>query len=187
MKNFLQVAQGLDVVPVVHALQLNVDLWNKNSIRKTREASPHVQMDDIWVRYRDDKKFRESGDYSKFNEPHFPIWYPSYKKLPQLRPIIFGLMARMNASMLGGVLITRIPPGGKIEPHSDKGWHPEFYKTKIYVPLQTNPQCWNRVQDEVVTMEPGSAWFFNNLEEHEVQNNGQDDRITLIVCMRVDG
>lgn len=186
MKNFLQVAQGIDTTSIIHSLQLHPELWNQNRVRKDGEGSPHMAMDDIWVRYRDDKKFKASGDYTKFNEPHFPVWYPAYNKIPGLKPVIFGMMARMQGSSLGGVLITKIPPGGKIEPHSDKGWHAEFYKTKIYVPLQTNPQCWNRCENEVVTMEPGSAWYFNNLVEHEVQNNGNDDRITLIICMKTD-
>ena len=92
----------------------------------------------------------------------------------------------VRAVRIGGVMITRIPPGGRIEPHADDGWHAKYYNTKLYVVLQSNPQCVNRVEDERVSMAPGEVWYFDNLKEHEVVNDGPDDRITLIICLRCD-
>ena len=39
------------------------------------------------------------------------MFYPAWHALPHLRPIVFGLMARLEAVQLGGVLITRVPAG----------------------------------------------------------------------------
>jgi hypothetical protein len=39
------------------------------------------------------------------------IPYPAWQLLPQLRPIIFDLMRRVEAVQLGRVLITRLAPG----------------------------------------------------------------------------
>lgn len=186
MRNFLLIAQGINVEPLNLALKQHPELWDQNTKRKENDDSPHKSMSDIWIRYNDDKKYRESGDYSKFHSPHFPVWYPASQKLPHIRPLAIGLMAKMQATHLGGILITRIPPGGKIEPHIDSNWHSKFYNCKLYVPIQTNPQCWNRCEDEVVTMGTGDCWYFNNAVEHEVQNNGRDDRITLIICMKTN-
>lgn len=72
-------------------------------------------------------------------------------------------------------------------PHTDKGWHPEYYNTKIYIPILTNEFVINRCVDETVVMEQGSAWYFNNTVEHEVVNNGDSERITLIICLRCEG
>jgi hypothetical protein len=35
-------------------------------------------------------------------------------------------------------------------------------------------------------MAPGEVWYFDNLKEHEVTNDGPDDRITLIICLRCE-
>lgn len=183
MKYFQQIANSIDVIPLALALQRNSDLWGQNTERKTAEQSPHTQMDDIWIRWRVKEELTSK---EKYNEPHFAEWYPAYYKLPQLRAIIYGLMARVEAVHLGGVLLTKIPPGGEIAPHADAGWHPEFYNTKVYVPVQTNPGVLNIVRNETVVMRGGDAWVFNNTVTHSVKNHGQDDRITLIVCMRCE-
>jgi hypothetical protein len=184
MKNFLQIPGEVDTVPLLMSLQLQPELWNQHRYRKDTPGTSHDQMSDIWIRFRAQEEcVQTNADIGE----HFPVFYPAYYSLPQLRPIIFSLMARMEATHLGGILITKIPPGGKIAPHADKGWHPEFYNCKLYVPLQSNAQCVNRVENEAVTMEAGSVWWFDNTKVHSVENNGAEDRITLIVCMRREG
>jgi mannose-6-phosphate isomerase-like protein (cupin superfamily) len=178
MRNFLKVAEGLDVLPLLLSLQLQPELWNRDSLRKEAPGTPHSAMDDIWVRF--------AKGQEDFPKPHFAEWYPAYYRLPALRQIIFALMARVEATHLGGVLITRIPPGGVIEPHVDTGWHPEFYNCKLYVVLQSNPQCVFRVEDEKVAMRPGDVWRVDNTKEHEVVNAGETERMTLIICARCE-
>lgn len=175
--------EGVNVSPIKMALQLHPELWDANPYRKLGENSPHKSMQDIWVRANDNTKANEAGDYSHFNDVHYPIFYPAWGMLP-LRQIVVGLMAKMEAINLGTILITKIPPGGKILPHIDPGWNAEYFNCKLYVPIQANPQCWNRCEDEVVVMREGDVWYFNNQVEHEVQNNGSDDRITLIICLK---
>ncbi len=186
MKNLIKIANGIDVVPLLLQIQRQPKLWDRHSLRKESEDSPHKEMSDIWLRYNDIKKYKESGDFSSFNDEHDPVFYPEWYALPAVRPIVMGLMARVEGTRLGGVMITKIPPGGKIKPHSDNGWHAKYYNTKLYVVLQSNLKCVNRVEDEVVRMAPGDVWFFDNTKEHEVINDGDDDRITLIVCVRCE-
>lgn len=185
MKYFQKIAEGIDVVPVALTLARQPDLWNSHFERKEFDGTSHACTSDIWVRYNDLANL--SQGYEKYTDEHDSVWHPSYAKLPQLRSIIFGLMARVEAVRLGGVLITKIPPGGRVLPHADKGWHPEYYNTKLYVPILSNQNCINRVEDERVVMNAGDCWYFNNTFEHEVINNGDNDRITLIICMRCDG
>jgi hypothetical protein len=186
MRNFVQIARGLDTAPLLLALSRQPRLWNRHGYRKEIPDGPHSQMDDIWLRYNDEKPHKASGDWSTFNDQHESIFYPEWFALPQARPIVYAMMARTEATRLGGILITRIPPGGRIEPHVDGGWHADYYNTKLYVVLQSNPQCVNVVEDERVCMEQGSVWYFDNSKMHEVINDGQDDRITLIVCLRCE-
>lgn len=186
MNHLVRIAAGIDTAPLLLAIARQPNLWNRHTVRKTAPETPHADMSDIWLRYNDEKPFKESGDYSKFNDEHDPIFYPEWYALPQVRPIVFGLMARVEGVRLGGVMITKIPPGGRIVPHADDGWHARHYNTKLYTVLQSNPQCWNRVESERVAMAPGEVWYFDNLLEHEVVNEGTEDRITLITCIRCE-
>jgi hypothetical protein len=186
MRNFMKVCDGINVEPLNFALKLKPELWNTNELRKEIQGSPHLAMSDIWIRYNDNSQAKKTGDYTGFHDLHYPVWYPAANDLQAIRPIALALMAKMGATHLGGILITKIPPGGKIEPHTDSNWHADFYNCKLYVPLQSNDACLNRCGDERVLMRSGECWYFNNKIEHEVQNHGADDRITLIICMRVE-
>ena len=184
MRNFVKIAEGIDVAAIALALNQHPELWDEHRERKSYDGTPHTQMQDIWLRFNDRANLQ--GDYAKFTDQHESVWYPAIDKLPQVRPLIFWLMSKVQATRLGGVLITKVRPGGRIAPHVDRGWHPEYYKVKLYVPIQSNPHCLNRCEEEWVSMSTGDCWYFNNLVEHEVLNRGKDDRIMLIICLRCD-
>lgn len=186
MKYFQKVAD-IDPVPLLLQLQRHPELWDAQPERRAAPDSPHAAMTDIWLRYNDDSDYRAGKlDWSGFNDAHFPIWYPAVSFLPAVRPLVHFLAARCEAVAIGGVLLTRIAAGGSIEPHADRGWHPEHYNCKLYVVLQSSEKCVNRVEGETVRMKPGEVWFFDNTREHEVINAGVDERITLIVCLRCE-
>lgn len=180
MKNFQQY-DDVDISLLVEQVDANPELWNQNPERKTAGGSPHVQMSDIWLRFRDKAELLESKDYF---EPHIPVWYPELGRLPEVKKIALDMMVRFRGEILGGILITKIPTGGEILPHDDRGgWHAEFYNTKIYIPLKSNSDCMNICEDEVVNMKAGEVWSFDNLKIHSVVNRGAE-RQTLIITMR---
>lgn len=184
MKYFRKVADGIDISAALAELEAHPELWNVHHQRLKDQNGPFAGTSDIWVRYR---AIEELTEPKKFGEPHFAIFYPSWHLLPAIHPIVFDLMARERAVHLGGILITKIPPGGVIKPHHDRGgWHAEFYNSKIYVPLKTNGRCVNHCGDESVYMKCGEAWFFDNLVTHSVINRGDSERVTLIVCLRTE-
>lgn len=189
MRNFIKIADGIDVKPLLSQLDANPELWDAHSIRKTAPNSPHNRMSDIWVRYRDVAPFEKAGDYRTFNDEHIPIWYPSWKALPGLRPIIFNLMAMTEGEMLGGVLITRIPAGQGIAPHADRGWHVQQYD-KFYLSLRSSPgagfYCDAGGSLDILEPEPGEIYLFDNRLNHWVENKSSEDRITLITCIRTE-
>jgi Aspartyl/Asparaginyl beta-hydroxylase len=183
MRYFQQIAAGVEVLPLVLDLYRQPELWDQNKAR-TGGAGSFEGTSDIWVRFREPA---ELVSREAFAEPFWPVWYPAWHALPHLRPIVFGLMARLEAAQLGGVLITRVPGGQQVAPHDDRGrWHPEFFRTKAYLPLASNDHCYNTCGNERVVMKVGEAWLFDNLEMHSTVNDGETDRITLIVSMRVE-
>lgn len=184
MKHFHKIAEGIDFSGVQDQLAAHPELWNTNTDRLTRAGSPFVGTSDIWLRYR---RLDELTSLDRYREPHFAAFYPAWKLLPTLHHIVFGLMSQVKAVYLGGVLITRIPAGGCVAPHHDRGsWHAEFCNTKVYAVIQANDQCVNYCGDEQIVIKAGEAVTFDNLLTHSVENRGFTDRVTLICCFRVE-
>ncbi len=178
---------GVDVGGIIAEIDAHPELWNSRGSRVASPASPHHGVDDIWLRYR---ALSELTNGAAFRELHESVDYPDMDLLPSIRPLLDGLReigrCYRNADRVdqGGVLITRIPPGGSVKWHHDRGsWHAEHYETKLYVPLLANPQCVNFVGDESGIMNQGDVWFFNNQVDHAVFNWGATPRVTLISCL----
>lgn len=183
MRNFQLIATNIDVLPLAIEIYRQPELWNQHNARTDCEGS-FKGTDDIWGRFRAAEELVSPESYA---EPFVPVMYPAWFALPHLRPLVFGLMAKLEAVALGAVLITRVPPGQQVAPHDDRGrWHPEHYRTKAYIPLATNAQCYSTCGDERVTMGLGECWLFDNLQTHSTVNDGETDRMTLIVSMRCE-
>jgi hypothetical protein len=187
MRNFLKIAEGINIIPLLQAIQRQPELWNQNTLRTTHEQSPHTQVDDIWLRFNDLAPY-ESGqtEYSAIVDEHESICYPAWFKLPEAQIIIFDLMRLVQGIRLGRVLITRLAPGKVIAPHEDGGTHAAYYE-RYHCILQNHPGSNFRAGDETLCMRPGELYWFDNSQEHEVVNYSNDDRITLIIdvqCVR---
>lgn len=177
--------EGINVAPVLHALDRQPKLWDSIIDRANSPDSPHRDVSDIWVRYNAFANLAKSP--STFNDPHIPVWYPAWQALPELRPIVFDLMARLQGEVLGGILITKVPAGKSVHPHIDRGWHVEYYD-KFYVQIQGSEGCEFCCDDEGkierFTPKTGQVYLFDNRMLHWVDNKSDIDRITLIVCIR---
>lgn len=181
MSHFTMIAENIDVEPLLAELDARPDLWNDRPERRTGD-SPHRETSDIWVRYASKQAMREPG-FSQ--EPHQSVWWPAAGCLPTLQHIINQVVRGLGVSVieLGGILMTRIPPGCQVYPHHDQGtWHAEHYTTKVWVVLRGNDRCVNTVEDEAMVWKPGEAWSHDNLLVHSVRNDGESERIVLILC-----
>lgn len=181
MQNFLKIADGLDVVALRLALVRQPELFGLRTARADVDASPHTQMTDIWARYNAPEHLAQGP--AAFNGEHDSVWYPEAAFIPQVRPVVFDLMRRVEGERLGGVLITKIPPAGRIAPHVDGGWHAGYYE-KYYVPIQNEPGAVFGFEEGEIHAIPGEAYWFNNSRLHWVENHSTCDRIAMIVCIR---
>lgn len=177
--DFQQIAYGLNVEPLRAALAAKPHLFGQHSARVCG-ASPHRSVTDIWVRYNDIANLGPN-----FNDEHDAVWYPAYAELPELTPILFALVGYVQGERLGGVLITKLPPGGEILPHVDSGWHAGYYD-KFYIPVQNDPGALFRFPSGDLIATPGEVYHFNNDIPHSVDNRSMSDRIALIVCIKTD-
>ena len=165
------------------AIMRQPELWDKNTLRTEHEASPHTQVSDIWLRFNDLEKFKAENEYAGVIDEHESIDYPAFVLLPQARQLIFDLMRVVEGKRLGRVLITKMVPGTKIDPHVDGGEHAKYYE-RYHIILQNNPGSIFRCGKETICSAAGEVWWFNNQIEHEVINNSNDDRISMIVDIK---
>ena len=180
MSHFRKIAE-VNVSAAIAELDARPDLWNDHAMRRV-SRSPHRETDDIWVRYRHPSELRRPEDYLGSHES---VPYPAWHALPALHPIVDDIERRVGSVRRGGILITRIPPGGTVYPHHDRGsWHAEYYDMKVWLPLRGNDRCVNRVLGEASVWKPGEAWHHDNLVEHSVENRGDTERVCLIMCFR---
>lgn len=176
MSHFRHIASGVEVAAVNAELDAHPELWDQNTAR-TGPGSPHEGVPDIWLRTRPPGEHGRDGVF-------VPQFWPAWHALPSVAPIAFGLMAMFRAVQLGNILITRIPSGGEVKGHVDRGWSPEFFGVKAYVVLAGNDGCVNWCEDERVVMRTGDIYLFENTVLHGVVNGGATDRKSLIITMR---
>jgi hypothetical protein len=173
--------KGIDVARAVAEIEAQPDVWNRHELRTTSCGTPHKDIPDIWVRYNAWENF--TGDPAAFNGEHESSWYPVINQLPAVREIIFGVMHAVQGEKLGGVLITRVPPGKQVAPHADTGWHAQHYR-KFAVQLKGNAKQAFHFEACSLVTQPGDLYTFDNSFLHWVTNDSDEDRITLIICIR---
>lgn len=178
MSSFSRLPISVDVSALKQSLIDHAFLFDQHPERRCSYASPHNGMTDIWVRYNQHDRIGPS-----FNDEHVPIWYPCIKHIPQVVPVVAQLMQFVAGEMLGGVLITKLPPGGKIARHIDYGWHAGYYD-KFYIPIKNADGSVFAFDDGVINPEEGEVYWFDNSVPHWVENNSDEDRISMIVCIR---
>jgi quercetin dioxygenase-like cupin family protein len=167
--------ENLNVGPIYWKLLNNPQLWNKNTERTESACSPHHELDDIWVRFGAPERIAD-------NTAHDSFWYESADVLG-VKALCHDIMHMVKGVELGGVLITRIPPGATCKPHTDLGWHALRYD-KYAVQIASAPSQRFCFEGESLETKPGDLFWFNNQHLHWVTNDTPYERITMIVCIR---
>lgn len=179
---FVQVADGVETVPLALQLARNEQLWDQRPDRRLYPGTPHAAMVDITARYMPEEQLT---DLEVRRREHRNVFWPAWHALPALRPVVFGLMTRVHATELGSILLTRLPPGKQIDPHSDAGsWAPAFYNCKCHWTVSGSAVV--TCADEQAVFKTGTVWTFDNLLTHSIENRGECDRVCVIVSMRAE-
>lgn len=173
----------VDVSAIRQGLLQHPELWNQH--RPRTSSYVHSQVDDIWARYNAWENYDEKLGLSHFNREHEAVWYHAANVIPEVRQVALDVMRMVEGVRLGGVLITRVPPGGQVQKHFDRGWHAEHYD-KFAVQIAADPRQAFHFESESLVSAPGDIYTFDNSHIHWVTNASDVDRITLIVCVRLE-
>ncbi len=176
MSNFIQIFKGVDVSHILAELDKQPELWDQHKIRTSFNGGhPFGLCNDIILAYND--VTQTPIDWLE------TVNYPAMYLLPATRRAVHALMFAVQGSRLGRVMITRLSPGDYIGAHSDSPQLCEYY-TRYHLSLQDNANTVFICGGEEYRPEVGEVFKFNNALEHEVRNDGDTDRLTLIVDIK---
>lgn len=174
MRYFYRLTPGIAVLPMMAAVARQPDLWNQDNCRREFEHTPHLATSDILLRFG-----------SKDGDGLEAVDTPAMAKLP-VKTEILNVMRLVGGSRLGRVIITKLDSGKKILPHRDTEGNYAKYYTRYHLVLQGLPGSLFSCGDETVNMQTGELWWFDAAAEHSVQNNSRDDRVHMLIDVRID-
>lgn len=177
MRYFYRLTESVQVLPMMAAVARQSNLWNDNPLRQTFDKSPHTQVDDILLRFGEGE--------SNIGDNLEAVDLPAIRKIP-CKDEILNIMRLVGGSRLGRVIITRLEPGKKILPHADTQGEYAKYYTRYHLVLQGMPGSLFTCGDETVSMRTGELWWFDASSEHSVMNNSKDDRVHMLIDVRID-
>lgn len=155
--------------------------WNADRIRTTHVGSPHVQVEDMLLRFNERQLTKESA----LNDTETVALEP-WRGLSYARNCALDLARYLSSPRIGRVMLTRLVDGGRIYPHKDEGT-PAWYYDRYHLVVGSGPgKNWFRTDQQWEDMRPGEIWWVNNQREHEVINESGEDRLHLIVDLRLD-
>lgn len=77
--------------------------------------------------------------------------------------------------------LLKLTVGSVIKPHEDHKMGYEDNNFRIHIPITTNEQVSFVLDDEKLTLLPGTCWYINANFTHSVSNLGTEDRVHLVI------
>ncbi len=95
---------------------------------------------------------------------------------PTIKSVIDSLKCEKTV-----VRILNLRPGAIVKAHTDAGLAFEQGEVRIHIPLKTNDGVDFYVDDEALHLREGECWYINFELKHSLANNGNTDRIHLVI------
>lgn len=159
MSNVTQIAEDLPVHALRERLALLPELWKLHTERQSYEGTAHAESETIFIRgpaessnpldqlecFQDDLVVLELG-----------------LGLAQLMDAVDSLIGIRE---VGRVMLVKLPPGGRVLPHTDTGLYARYF-ARFHCVIQG--KCWFRCGGESYFPLPGDLFTFNHQIEHDV-------------------
>lgn len=177
MNNFLKLATGIVVNPLLLQVLRHRELWDQEHIASHWKVQhPEIEVSEILIRYPG------AGDEV---DDLLCEWQSSAATLPAARDLALSVMTHVRGEQLGRVVLTRLAPGKVIYPHADTvGKYSRFY-TRFHVPIKSQEGVIFICGEERHTMLSGDLYWFDHSLTHSIENRSTEDRINLIIDVRL--
>ena len=166
---------NFDVSNIINILNNNIFDWDEFNFRQKNFKS-HEQTKTIPLLFH-----LKLSSYDIIPTKHYELFKEEL--------IILEKILNDNIGKKGHIfraLLVNLISNGKIKKHIDNGVALVEPK-RIHIPIITNDKCFFSVGDETKNLKVGEIWEINNgLKLHSVSNEGDEDRIHLIVDYNVN-
>jgi hypothetical protein len=166
----------------IHHKTYNVSLIKKEILSLKKEWFDDTSRQDmLGVHENTNTLFLTNFDFNWRSKDQYKIkkLYQTYKIWDYVDPIIKDLENIHNGSV-AKVMFPRLKSNSKIHKHGDANEYLEIVR-RHHIPIITNNNVFFYISDGVLNMLEGECWEINNMKEHEVINNSNEDRIHLII------
>jgi quercetin dioxygenase-like cupin family protein len=79
------------------------------------------------------------------------------------------------------VRLLKLGPGSRIHEHSDFDLGERYGVVRFHIPIQTNPETEFYLGGQRIEMNEGEGWYLDLSLPHRVENNGETDRVHLVI------
>jgi len=172
MDNF-KLMGTFDPSNVVKELKIT-HLWNWLNLRRNDPTLKHMAVQDIILRFQ---PVGYDATYEFFYNSLPCVDYFSQRYLPKTFNAVLDEFSYQN---LGRVMVANLRPGEVIDYHIDEGRYAQRID-RYHMVVTSNENVTFTAGSDSVHMNAGEIWWFNNQALHMVKNNGQEDRIHIIV------
>ena len=170
-KNFVlyeNIKDSKDFITILNIVNnYNEDDWIYNTLRQSKNS---VNNDTQTVLY---KHFVNNDTFVDFKIEHFDTILESTLN-------IISKYKKFSKPDIKSLIIARLPPNKIIPNHIDTAPAHEYCK-RVHFVMKTNPDVNFMIGEEDHHFEFGDVFEVNNKVIHGVQNNGDTERIHLIV------
>jgi hypothetical protein len=162
---------AFDVSKIAEHLSKYSSEWFVNDSRQTK-SPVHKETNSIFI------------------YEHAIAWSPgdSYDlKVNDSQSVMIGLLSEIIEKLelvhngtVGKCLFIKLPAHKNVEKHKDNMDYLGVVR-RHHIAIETNPNVLFFVNDESKNMQVGECWEINNSRVHGVENNGETDRVHLLI------
>lgn len=177
MEHFKLIRAGIDVAPYLAEIASVEGAWELNAGRKTKIK---VQREADAIPIRGMQKSMAKGRAPR--DVHETRFTNTSEQFPKIRELLTSIAAELD-SELSRARVVKLPSGGKVYPHVDRG---EYYRARdrYHLVFKTAPGNTLSCGDETLHMREGELWWFDNQQEHAAENASNEDRIHFIFDLK---
>jgi hypothetical protein len=101
---------------------------------------------------------------------------PMLQACPYFRDVLDAFKCPLRT-----VRLMRLTPGSRIKEHNDLELSVEEGTARIHIPVSTNAGVEFYLNRSRIVMEAGSVWYLRLSDPHSVVNNGDSDRVHMVI------
>ena len=179
VKHFKLHRNGLDIQPVLSEISAHDAVWAEQTGRQNRVR---VQAETHGIPLRGLRRSKIMG--RRRRDVHETRYTSLSRRFPETTALLQQLAVEIGGQ-LGRAKLARLPPGGHVMPHVDRGTYYEA-RDRYHLVIASHSGSIMRAGDEEVWMRAGELWWFDNKAPHAASNDSAHHRIHLIFDLEPD-